>query len=93
MYFAPGDATNLCLQPKKEADASGLRGALCIFCIFGQTLKPDYRKFKYEAALSDAAVEKQDGSSQDNNIDAYVNRSSNAILHTHSTRVDRKDRW
>jgi hypothetical protein len=39
-----------------------------------------------EAALSDAAVEKQDGSSQDNNIDANVNRSSNAILHTHSTR-------
>ena len=50
MYFAPGDATNLCLQLKKKADASGLRGALCIVCIFGQTLKPDYRKFNYDAS-------------------------------------------
>ena len=50
MYFAPGDATNLCLQLKKKADASGLRGALCIVCIFGQTLKPDYGEFNYDAS-------------------------------------------
>jgi hypothetical protein len=50
LYFPPGEATKLCTKMKKKADKSGMKSALCIVCIFGQTSKSKYKEFNYDAA-------------------------------------------
>jgi hypothetical protein len=50
LYFSPNKAKKLCCDLKDKADKSQLKSALCIVCVFGQTMKSDDKDYTYNAS-------------------------------------------
>jgi hypothetical protein len=51
LYFAPGDAEEICENMKRKANDLQLKSALCIVCVFGQTSVSNDGEYAYDASM------------------------------------------